>query len=159
MFLGRELRCNPSLHRWPSFGCPSASRNDLSLEINVTPTLVDTSWRIVLSSSTRCCRITSFVLGGILLTNTCVPHANLSVATCSRFSKCLVVASMLISLLQLFVPTQITILLYLFSVCAKLLATSFILAPGIDVTCVFTSFVWSIPLRTESPIRRSGFVV
>ena len=42
---------------------PSASRNDLSLEINFTPTVADMSWRIVLSSSTHCCRITSSVLG------------------------------------------------------------------------------------------------
>ena len=65
--------------------------------------------RIVLSSSTRCCRITYSVLGGILLTNTFVPHTTLSVATCSRFYKCSVVAAMLMSLLQLFVPAHITI--------------------------------------------------
>ena len=75
---------------------------------------------------------------------------------------------MLMSLLQSFVPEQITILLYMFSVRAKLLATSFILAPGSDVTCVLASLVWFIPLRRdqfglvysserESPITRSGF--
>ena len=119
--------------------------------------MADTSWRIVWSSSTRCCRITSSVLGGILLTNTFLPHATHSVARCSRCSKWSIVSSMLMLLLQLFVPAQMTIRLYLFSVWARLLATSFILAPGIDVTFVLISLVWCIPLRRESPIRISGF--
>ena len=45
----------------------------------------------------------------------------------------------------------------LVSVRAKFLATSFILVPGSDVTCVLASLVWFIPLRRESPITRSGF--
>ena len=82
-----RFKWRPYFRRYPPLGCPSARRNDLSLEMNFAPTLADMSWSTVLSSSTRCWRSTQPVRGGMLLITTLSAHATLSVATCSKSLK------------------------------------------------------------------------
>ena len=107
----RLLRWTPSLCRYPSLGWPSARRKDLSLDTKFAPALVVMSCSTELSSSSRCCRSTLSVLGGMLLIVTFPTDATFSVATCRSSLKCSDVASMLISRVQSFVPAQITMFL------------------------------------------------
>ena len=66
---------------------------------------------------------------------------------------------MFMSLLQLLVPAQITIWLYLFWFREMWLDMSLILAPLIEFMIVLSSLCWSISLIKESPISRAGFRV